>query len=94
MSEEQAEQELFDHLVAGFGDRGEDAVQFLRTARRLVAEDPPGSSRGRPVQPPTAFARPSNVCYRRVRPASLARALGRGAGGVPAVEGRSRASRG
>jgi hypothetical protein len=42
MSEEQAEQELFDYLVAEFGDRGQDAVQFLRTARRLVAEDPAG----------------------------------------------------
>jgi hypothetical protein len=42
MSEDEAEQELFDHLVAEFGDRGQDAVQFLRTARRLVAEDPAG----------------------------------------------------
>ena len=40
MAEEQAEQELFDHLVAEFGDRGQDAVQFLRTARRLVAAAP------------------------------------------------------
>jgi len=42
MSEDEAEQELFDHLVAEFGDRGEDAVQFLRTARRLVAAAPAG----------------------------------------------------
>jgi hypothetical protein len=42
MSEEQAEQDLFNHLVAEFGDRGQDAVQFLRTARRLVTEDPAG----------------------------------------------------
>jgi hypothetical protein len=40
MSEDEAEQELFDHLVAEFGNRGQDAVQFLRTAQRLVAEDP------------------------------------------------------
>lgn len=42
MSEDEAERELFDHLVAEFGDRGQDAVQFLRTARRLAAEDPAG----------------------------------------------------
>ena len=42
MSEDEAEQELFDHLVAEFGDRGQAAVQFLRTGRRLVAEDPAG----------------------------------------------------
>jgi hypothetical protein len=42
MSEDEAERELSDHLVAEFGDRGQDAVQFLRTARRLVAEDPAG----------------------------------------------------
>jgi len=33
------DRELFDHLVAEFGDRGRDAVGFLETAQRLVAED-------------------------------------------------------
>lgn len=42
MAEDEAARELFDHLVAEFGDQGHDAVQFLMTAQRLVAEDPAG----------------------------------------------------
>jgi hypothetical protein len=42
MAEDESERELFDHLVAEFGDRGQDAVQFLTTAQRLVAQDPAG----------------------------------------------------
>jgi hypothetical protein len=64
MSEDEAERELFDHLVAEFGDRGQDAVQFLRTARRLALRTWPESSHGRLGRPPTASARPSSAYYR------------------------------
>jgi hypothetical protein len=37
--EDSEDRELFDHLVAEFGDRGREAVGFLETAQRLVAED-------------------------------------------------------
>ncbi len=40
--EESADRELFDHLVAEFGDRGRDSVGFLETAQRLVARDAAG----------------------------------------------------
>jgi hypothetical protein len=62
MSEGEAERELFDHLVAEFGDRGQDAVQFLRTARRLAAEDPAGElprAAGAAARPSSAYYRPS-----------------------------------
>jgi hypothetical protein len=36
------DRELFDHLVAEFGDRGREAVGFLETAQGLVAEDTAG----------------------------------------------------
>jgi hypothetical protein len=39
---ESADRELFEHLVAEFGDRGRDSVGFLETAQRLVAEDAAG----------------------------------------------------
>jgi hypothetical protein len=35
-----ADRELFEHLVAEFGDRGQDAVEFLESARALLESDP------------------------------------------------------
>jgi hypothetical protein len=40
MAENDSEWELFEHLVAEFGDQGHDAVKFLTTAQQLVAQDP------------------------------------------------------
>ena len=40
MAENEAERELFGHLVVEFGDRGQDVVQFLMTTQQLVAQDP------------------------------------------------------
>jgi hypothetical protein len=36
------ERDLFEHLVAEFGDRGRDAVRFLETAQQLVAASAAG----------------------------------------------------
>jgi hypothetical protein len=33
------DRELFDHLIAEFGDRGRDAVGFLRTSQHLLTGD-------------------------------------------------------